>query len=61
MVTEFLKVYRATPHATTGLSPLLHGGKMRTRLNVLSPPLASKDTDALRLSFLPTGKDESFL
>lgn len=36
----FLQVYRATPHAMTGASPfgLMHGCKMRTKLNVLSPP-----------------------
>nr|XP_055067975.1 uncharacterized protein K02A2.6-like [Misgurnus anguillicaudatus] len=38
-VTEFLHVYRATPHFTTGVTPfeLLHGRKMRTRLDVLAP------------------------
>ena len=38
--TDFLQAYRATPHATTGASPfeLLHGRKMRTKLNILSPP-----------------------
>ncbi len=36
-VTEWLQVYRATPHATTGISPyeLLYGRKMRTKLNIL--------------------------
>lgn len=36
-VTEWLQVYRATPHATTGVSPyeLLYGRKMRTKLNIL--------------------------
>lgn len=34
-VTDFLQVYCSTPHATTGVSPfeLLHGRKMRTKLN----------------------------
>lgn len=37
---DFLQVYRATPHAMNGASPfeLMHGRKMRTKLNVLSPP-----------------------
>ncbi len=36
-VTEWLQVYRATTHATTGVSPyeLLYGRKMRTKLNIL--------------------------
>lgn len=35
-VTDFLQVYCSTPHATTGVSPfeLLHGRRMRTKLNV---------------------------
>ncbi|XP_039676230.1 uncharacterized protein K02A2.6-like isoform X2 [Perca fluviatilis] len=38
--TEFLQAYRATPHAMTDASPfeLMHGRKMRTKLNVLAPP-----------------------
>ena len=38
-VTDFLHVYRATPHATTGTSPfqLLHGRPMRTKLTLLPP------------------------
>lgn len=38
-VVDFLQVYRATPHATTGLSPfkLLHGRPMRTKLTLLPP------------------------
>ncbi|KAI2660383.1 Transposon Ty3-G Gag-Pol polyprotein [Labeo rohita] len=48
-VTEFLQVYRATPHSATGLSPfeLLNGRKMRTRLNVLPPPTTHQDAPAL--------------
>ncbi|KAL0160057.1 hypothetical protein M9458_043782, partial [Cirrhinus mrigala] len=48
-VTEFLQVYRATPHSATGLSPfeLLHARKMRTRLNVLPPPTTHQDVPAL--------------
>lgn len=48
-VTDFLQVYRATPHSATRLSPceLLHGRKMRTRLNVLPPPTARQDAPAL--------------
>ncbi|ROI16643.1 hypothetical protein DPX16_22620 [Anabarilius grahami] len=36
-VTEWLQVYRATPHATTGVSPyeLLYGRKIRTKINIL--------------------------
>lgn len=36
-VVEFLQSYRATPHATTGVSPseLLHNRKMRTKLDIL--------------------------
>ncbi|XP_057698600.1 uncharacterized protein K02A2.6-like [Corythoichthys intestinalis] len=36
-VTEFLHNYRATPHATTGVTPfeLLRNRKMRTKLNIL--------------------------
>lgn len=35
-VTAFLQNYRATPHATTGVSPseLLHNRKMRTKLDI---------------------------
>lgn len=35
-VTDFLQDYRATPHATTGVSPseLLHNRKIRTKLDV---------------------------
>ena len=43
-VTEFLQVYRATPHATTGTSPfeLLHGRKMRTKLSI-QPKVTPQD------------------
>ncbi len=46
-VTEWLQVYRATPHATTGVSPyeLLYGRKMRTKLNIL--PLHSEEKSDL--------------
>uniref|UniRef100_A0A3B3RYT1 Gypsy retrotransposon integrase-like protein 1 n=1 Tax=Paramormyrops kingsleyae TaxID=1676925 RepID=A0A3B3RYT1_9TELE len=49
-VTDFLQVYRATPHAITGVSPfeLLHGRKMRTSLDVLAPPSAVLDPSQLR-------------
>lgn len=38
-VTDFLQIYRATPHFVTGVSSfeLLHGRKMITRFNVLKP------------------------
>ncbi len=44
-VTEFLQIYRATPHSATGQSPseLLCSKKMRTRLNVLPLPITCKD------------------
>ncbi|XP_064470157.1 uncharacterized protein K02A2.6-like [Ornithodoros turicata] len=40
-VLECLAIYRATPHATTGVSPavLLHGRPLRTRLNIVGMPL----------------------
>lgn len=39
-ITEYLRVYRCTPHATTGekLSLLLHGPHLRTRLNLVGVP-----------------------
>lgn len=46
--TDFLQAYRATPHAMTNASPfeLMHGRKMRTKLNVLAPPPATvQDAD----------------
>ncbi|XP_039602201.1 uncharacterized protein K02A2.6-like [Polypterus senegalus] len=38
-ITDFLHIYCATPHATTGVSPfeLLHGRQMRTKLTILPP------------------------
>ncbi|KAJ8336764.1 hypothetical protein SKAU_G00379840 [Synaphobranchus kaupii] len=38
-MVDFLQVYRATPHATTGSSPfeLLHGRPRRTKLTLLTP------------------------
>ncbi|KAJ8362815.1 hypothetical protein SKAU_G00116460 [Synaphobranchus kaupii] len=47
-VTECLQVFRATPHATTGVSPfeMLHGRKMRTKLDILSLPGTYATTDA---------------
>ncbi|XP_049271184.1 uncharacterized protein K02A2.6-like [Rhipicephalus sanguineus] len=42
-VTEYLGIYRATPHSTTGLSPavLLHSRHMRTSLDVIGYPTAN--------------------
>ncbi|XP_064475478.1 uncharacterized protein K02A2.6-like [Ornithodoros turicata] len=39
-VLEYIGVYRATPHASTGLAPafLLHGRDIRTRLNTIGFP-----------------------
>ncbi|KAJ8356856.1 hypothetical protein SKAU_G00196500 [Synaphobranchus kaupii] len=47
-VTEFLQVFRATPHATTGVSPfeMLHGRKMQTKLDILPLPVTYATTDA---------------
>ena len=50
-VTDWLQVYRATPHATTNVSPheLLYGYKMRTKLDIL--PIQPANTaldDAVR-------------
>lgn len=49
-VTEYLGVYRATPHSTTGLSPavLLHGRHMRTSLDVIGQPTADFSTNPSR-------------
>lgn len=46
-MTDFLHVYRAIPHATTGTSPfqLLCGRPMRTRLTLLPPGPVSTQTD----------------
>ncbi|MEQ2183491.1 hypothetical protein GOODEAATRI_033246, partial [Goodea atripinnis] len=48
-VTDFLMAYRATPQATTGISPfeLLHGRKTHTRLHVLPPPPSNLEKEAL--------------
>lgn len=45
-VTEFLQVYRATPHVTTGTSPfqLMYGRKMRTKLSI-QPKLTHAQED----------------
>lgn len=39
-VTDYLAIYRCTPHATTGVAPsvLLHGRLPRTRLDIVSHP-----------------------
>lgn len=49
-VTEFLHVYRATPHFTTGVTPfeLLHRRKMRTRLDVMAPLTSGTMADVVR-------------
>ncbi|KAK7881940.1 hypothetical protein WMY93_028114 [Mugilogobius chulae] len=46
-VTNWLQVYRATPHATTATSPyeLLYGRKMRTKLNILPLPPCTSTVD----------------
>lgn len=48
-VTEFLQVYRATLHATTGTSPfqLMYGRKMRTKLSI-QPELTLAQDHKLR-------------
>jgi transposase InsO family protein len=50
-VIEFLAVYRATPHATTGLSPsvLLHQRYMRTKLNIIGYKLPDVKIDVHRV------------
>ncbi len=49
-VTDLLQIYRATPHAVTGVSPfkLLHGRKMRTRLAVLKPSPSAHEPAQLK-------------
>ena len=49
-VTQFLGIYRATAHATTGCPPsvLLHGRQMRTRLNVIGSSLPKIDVERVR-------------
>lgn len=49
-VTAFLQTYRATPHATTGVSPfeLLFGRKMRTKLAILPLPLCDSNDAGVR-------------
>nr|XP_050026949.1 uncharacterized protein K02A2.6-like [Dermacentor andersoni] len=46
-VTEYLGIFRVTPHSTTGLSPavLLHGRHIRTSLDVIGHPTSSFFTD----------------
>ena len=49
-IRSFLMDYRATPHATTGVSPayLLHGRHMRTKLQILDEIPAIVQEDAVR-------------
>ncbi len=49
-VTDFLQIYRATPHAVTGVSPfeLLHGRKMHTSLAVLKPSPSAHEPAQLK-------------
>lgn len=46
-VTNWLQIFRATPHATTATSPyeLMYGRKMRTKLNILPLPTATSAVD----------------
>lgn len=46
----YLRDYRATPHSTTGVSPseLLHGRRMRTKLQVIDMPVPPTDQKAVR-------------
>lgn len=48
-VTDYLGVYRCTPHATTGVAPalLLHGRLPRTRLDIVGHPSPSFFTDPI--------------
>lgn len=47
-VLSWLQVYRATPHATTSVSPheLLYGRKMRTKLHILPQPSTAPPSSA---------------
>lgn len=49
-VVEYLGVYRATPHSTTGFAPavLLHGRHMRTSLDVIGQPSPDLRTNPSR-------------
>lgn len=49
-VTEFLQVYRATPHVTTGTSPfqLMYGWNMRTKLSIQLKLTAAQEDHELR-------------
>lgn len=46
----YLRDYRATPHSTTGVSPseLLHGCRMRTKLQVIDMPVPPSDKKAVQ-------------
>ncbi|KAI4903715.1 hypothetical protein NFI96_030773, partial [Prochilodus magdalenae] len=46
----YLRDYRATPHSTSGVSPseLLHGRRMRTKLQVIDMPVPPTDKKAVR-------------
>lgn len=48
--TEYLGIYRATPHSATGLSlaVLLHGRHMRTSLDVIGQPTTDFGTHPAR-------------
>lgn len=48
-VSQYLFVYRATPHATTELSPalLLHGRELKTKLNIVKVENKPVDSDKL--------------
>ena len=49
-MVQFLGVYRATAHATTGVPPsvLLHGRHMRTKLNIMHYDLPKVKTDNVK-------------
>ncbi|KAF7643880.1 hypothetical protein LDENG_00231630 [Lucifuga dentata] len=63
-VTDFLHIYRATPHAAIGVSPfeLLHGRRMCTKLNVLpAPPVTGKvDTEVRQRVSLRQAKMKAY-
>ena len=59
---QFLCVYRATAHATTGVSPsvLLHGRHMRTKLNLVDKPLPEVNIDKCNVRKTVAARQQSY-